>query len=50
MDIIYNGYDYAPLIVSVGIKEKYDIINTEMQEKFNSILEMAKGEIKTYDK
>lgn len=48
--LFYNGYDYAPLIVSVGIKEKYDIINIEMQEKFNSILEMAKGEIKTYDK
>ncbi len=48
--LFYNGYDYAPLIVSVGIKEKYDIINIEMQEKFNSIIEMAKGEIKTGDK
>lgn len=48
--LFYNGYDYAPLIVSVGIKEKYDIINIEMQEKFISILEMAKGEIKTDDK
>ncbi|MGN0018512.1 MAG: hypothetical protein ACI37S_05675 [Candidatus Gastranaerophilaceae bacterium] len=48
--LFYNGYDYAPLIVSVGIKEKYDIINIEMQEKFNSILKMAKGEINTDDK
>ncbi|MBQ2644896.1 zeta toxin family protein [bacterium] len=48
--LFYNGYDYAPLIVSIGKKEKYDIINIEMQEKFNSILKMAKGEINTDDK
>lgn len=48
--LFYNGYDYAPLIVSIGKKEKYDIINVEMQEKFNRILKMAKGEINIYDK
>lgn len=48
--LFYNGYEYAPLIVSIGKNGKYDIINKEMQDKFDSILEIAKDEIKTDDK
>jgi len=44
--LFYNGYDYAPVIVSFGSNEKYDIINKEMQNKFENILKSAKDEIR----
>lgn len=43
--IFYNGYEYAPVIVSFGEKNNFDIINKEMQNHFNSILKYAKEEI-----
>ncbi len=43
--IFYNGYDYAPVIVSFGGKDNFDIINKEMQHNFESILKLAKEEI-----
>lgn len=43
--MFYNGYDYAPVIVSFGSNNNFDVINTEMQDKFNSILKLAKEEI-----
>lgn len=43
--MFYNGYDYAPVIVSFGQKDNFDIINTEMQNHFNKILKLAKEEI-----
>ncbi len=42
----YNGYDYAPVVVSFGAKDTYDIINKEKQELFYSIYKIAKDEIK----
>ncbi len=48
--LFYNGYDYAPVIVSFGEKEKYDIINKEKQNLFNSIYKIAKDEIKINDR
>ncbi|MCD7878771.1 MAG: zeta toxin family protein [Candidatus Gastranaerophilales bacterium] len=47
--LFYNGYDYAPVIVSFGTKGKYDIINKEKQNLFNSIYKIAKDEIKVND-
>lgn len=44
--MFYNGYDYAPVIVSFGTMDNFDIINKEMQNNFNSILKLAKEEIK----
>ena len=43
--MFYNGYDYAPVIVSFGTKDNFDIINKEMQNNFESILKLAKEEI-----
>lgn len=43
--MFYNGYDYAPVIVSFGEKDNFDIINKEMQSNFNNILKLAKEEI-----
>lgn len=43
--MFYNGYDYAPVIVSFGEKDNFDIINKEMQHNFESILKLAKEEI-----
>lgn len=36
--LFYNGFEYAPIIVSYGIKNNYVIMNTELQEQFNKIL------------
>ena len=47
--LFYNGYDYAPVVVSFGKKEKYDIINKEKQELFYNIYKIAKDEIKVND-
>ena len=41
--LFYNGFEYAPLIVSYGKLDKYDIINMEMQNKFNEILKISEG-------
>lgn len=43
--MFYNGYEYAPVIVSFGEKDNFDIINKEMQHNFESILKLAKEEI-----
>lgn len=43
--MFYNGYDYAPVIVSFGEKDNFDIINKGMQYNFKSILKLAKEEI-----
>lgn len=43
--MFYNGYDYAPMIVSFGEKDNFDIINKEMQNNFDSILKQVKEEI-----
>jgi hypothetical protein len=43
--MFYNGYEYAPAIVSLGKKDDFDIINKEMQNKFNNIHKLAKEEI-----
>jgi len=43
--MFYNGYDYAPVIVSFGTMDNFDIINKEMQNNFNSVLKIAKEEI-----
>lgn len=43
--MFYNGYDYAPVIVSFGEKDNFDIINKGMQNNFDSILKLAKEEI-----
>lgn len=43
--MFYNGYDYAPVIVSFGEKDNFDIINKDMQHNFESILKLAKEEI-----
>lgn len=36
--LFYNGFEYAPIIVSYGVKNDYVIMNTELQEQFNKIL------------
>lgn len=43
--MFYNGYDYAPIIVSFGTKDSFSIVNKEMQEKFNRIIISTKEEI-----
>ena len=48
--LFYNGYDYAPSIVSFGQKDKYDIINKELQNKFESIFQFAKDKIENNDR
>ena len=47
--LFYNGYDYAPVVVSFGAKDTYDIINKEKQELFYNIYKIAKDEIKVND-
>jgi len=44
--LFYNGYDYAPMLVSFGKMENYQVINNDKQNKFCSIIETAKD--KTY--
>lgn len=48
--LFYNGYDYAPVVVSFGKKDKYDIINKEKQELFYNIYKIAKDEIHVNDR
>lgn len=48
--LFYNGYDYAPSIVSFGQEENYDIINKELQNKFESIFNFAKEKIENNDR
>ena len=43
--LFFNGYDYAPIIVSFGVRDKYEVINKQTQDKFNSILKLAKEQI-----
>ncbi len=43
--MFYNGYDYAPIVVSFGSHNFVDIINNEMQDKFNNLLKLAKDEV-----
>lgn len=43
--MFFNGYEYAPIIVSFGTKDNFDIINKEMQNKFSDILKLAEDEI-----
>lgn len=42
--MFYNGYEYAPVIVSFGTKNDYSIINKQMQNVFNDIYKSAKEE------
>ena len=42
--LFYNGYDYAPVIVSFGIEDNFTIINNEMFSRFENILAIAKEE------
>lgn len=44
--LFYNGYDYAPIIVSFGSNDNFNVINSEMQQKFYTILKLIKEEIK----
>lgn len=43
--LFYNGYDYAPTIVSYGKQKDYVIINKEVQENFNRIYNFSKEKI-----
>ena len=43
--MFYNGYEYAPIIVSFGVKDEFSIINNDIQEKFYEILNIARGKI-----
>lgn len=43
--LFYNGYNYAPMIVSFGTKDNFSVISLEMQDKFNAIYKLAKEEI-----
>lgn len=43
--LFYNGYDYAPVIVSFGTKDSFETINHKMFQKFESILKLAREEI-----
>lgn len=40
--LFFNGYNYAPLIVSCGNNKEYVIINEELQEKFDEIYKFTK--------
>lgn len=40
--LFYNGFEYIPFLVSYKNKEKYDIINKELQDKFENILENSR--------
>ena len=39
--LFYNGFEYVPFIVSYKNKEKYDIMNIELQTKYNNILKIS---------
>ena len=41
--LFYNGYEYAPFLVSYRNKEKYDIINKELQAKFDEITNIVRN-------
>lgn len=43
--LFYNGYDYAPIIVSFGLQDKFSIINPKIQNQFYQILKLAKERI-----
>lgn len=43
--MFYNGYEYAPIIVSFGVKDEFSIINNDIQENFYDILNTARGKI-----
>lgn len=43
--LFYNGYNYAPVIVSLGNKEKVKIINSKIQKDFINALNIPKGEV-----
>lgn len=43
--MFFNGYDYAPVIVSFGSSDNYTVINKDMQKTFNNIFKLAKEEI-----
>lgn len=43
--LFYNGYEYAPIISSYGIKNEYVIMNKEIQENFKSKYDFAKVNI-----
>ena len=43
--LFYNGYDYAPTIVSYGKTKYCVIINEEAQENFNRIYRFSKEKI-----
>ena len=43
--MFYNGYDYAPVIVSFGTEDNFDVINKDIQYNFNKILKLAKENI-----
>ena len=36
--LFYNGYKYSPVLVSYGISDNYDIINLELQQKFEQLI------------
>ncbi len=40
--LFFNGYNYAPAIVSYGNFENYVIINEELQSMFDKIYKFAK--------
>ena len=40
--LFYNGFEYVPFLVAYQNKEKYDIINKELQDKFNKILDISR--------
>lgn len=44
--MFYNGYEYAPTIISYGKKENFDVINKELQDNFYNIYNFAKGDLK----
>lgn len=43
--MFYNGYDYAPVIISYGSQDDFNVINNEMQDSFNCIFKLSKEEI-----
>lgn len=43
--LFYNGYEYAPVIVSVGTKENYEVVNSKLEKNFTKILNLAKEKI-----
>ena len=40
--LFYNGYNYAPVIVSMGTKKNYEIVNNKLEKYFKNILIIAK--------